>query len=255
MEFFDLPYYLIQRDARNAREDLARCEERIKNLQAYLRKLLSKTAASIGKVMNKTAPRGMQLELVAGHRHIDIVATMVNSRFYGTAQKRIKESVIAESFQSEGPSQGHLRIMNSLRKQIKSFHKEKSKGYTQLQRDWMFKHKKSNKPLYVDIRRIRYLAQFDLSKYNRELQIAASLQRKMQSLQDKADARISAMDAKHAHEFGTCPLCLEDDYRVVRLKCGHLFHAECITNLLAGMIKEWKRAPTVKCPMCRFVLN
>ncbi len=250
MEFFDLPYCLIQKDFKNAQNDLIRCEERIKNLQRYLGKMMAETAASIGKILNRASH-------YKNRSNVNIIAKMINTRRYGKGQKKIKENIIKDSkceHTAQRPDSDHFKKMNLIKKQLHSFYIESRKIDMQ-DRRIAYGQKNLRKPAYVDIRRIRYMVQFDLTKYNRELRTAVDLQKKLDNLSLKSDERIKVITSKHELVSGMCPLCIEDDDRCVRIKCGHIFHAECLTNLLECMVSEWRRAPTVKCPMCRTTLN
>jgi hypothetical protein len=50
----------------------------------------------------------------------------------------------------------------------------------------------------------------------------------------------------------TCPICIETDDNLIKTKCGHYYHGECISELIGNTLTN-KRfgSVNVKCPMCR----
>lgn len=54
----------------------------------------------------------------------------------------------------------------------------------------------------------------------------------------------------YTHSDTTCCICLDEDGRLVKLKCGHEFHIRCLSQLVYTFIENDKYAE-IRCPMCR----
>ncbi len=50
--------------------------------------------------------------------------------------------------------------------------------------------------------------------------------------------------------FQCCAICLDEDYRFIRLKCGHYYHVECISSHIQTAISSYRNIE-IKCPTCR----
>jgi hypothetical protein len=53
----------------------------------------------------------------------------------------------------------------------------------------------------------------------------------------------------------TCPICLETDDNLIKTKCGHYYHGECISEMIGTAVTS-RRFGSLKitCPMCREAL-
>lgn len=267
MDYFDLMYYLISKEAKDAEEANASLEPEVLRIKKELYELNVLDAVTKVKMANGEISIYTMLEIAANGKKIEIIACLVNTRLYGKTIKNIKKDLIISSYGGEGPDNIHLKNMNFLRKQIKSFlaAMKKPYGIDDAKGNWMTvmsKSKRSRKKGYIgkiDFRKIKSVSDIDpslINKYNTLLGKIYENNKIINSTESRKLERIKILNDKHSGSqvHGTCALCLDDD-ELVRLRCGHGFHAQCITDLFYNMLDNWEMCPAVKCPLCRVILN
>jgi len=267
MDYFDLMYYLISKEAREACEANSNLEIEALKLKKELYELNVLEAVTKAKMARGEISIYPMLEIASAGKKIEIIACLVNTRLYGKTIKNIKKGLINSSYDEEGPNDVHFKNMNFLRKQIKSFTAAMRKPYgiDDAKGNWltiMSKSKRSRKKGYIgkiDFRKIKSINVIDSSlidKYNYILGKIYSNEKILALVESRKAERIKILNDKHSKSqvLGTCSICLEDD-ELVRLRCGHGYHVQCITDLFYTMLDNWEMCPAVKCPLCRVILN
>lgn len=264
MEYFDLTHYLLSKKIKSYELTVIDLEFYFEKKKKEIFDMAVREAITKVKMMASIYP---MLEIVSSHKTIEIVAYTVNKkRVYGKSLARVNSSIIANSYDIP-PDNDHYILMNYLKRQIKSHWVEsrKARGVEDAKQHWiniMSKSKKATRKEYpgkIDFKKINTFLQSDdriYKEYKTLLSNILETEYIIKRLYIQKEDRIKRMKEKFKSQLreGTCPICLDDD-ELLPIKCGHLFHAECLTELFSGMLDNWDLAAIVRCPMCRHILN